>query len=295
MGSITDSNMPYPSPAPTVARWVLGLLLIPVAGASPAAGAQLADALGDRPNIIFIMADDLGYGDLGCYGQKVICTPRIDKLAEQGTQFTQVYAGSPVCAPSRSVLMTGQHTGHTTVRGNFGRGGVQGLGGGSGRVPLKAEDVTVAEILKQAGYVTGITGKWGLGEPSTDGTPNKQGFDEWFGYLNQRRAHTYYPDFIWHNEENYPLPSNQGGKQEQYTHDLFTDFALKFIDEHADPAGDKPFFLYLAYTIPHSKYEIPSTDPYSDRDWEQDEKVHAAMVTRMDHDVGRIMALVQRA
>lgn len=167
------------------------------------------------------------------------------------------------------------------------------LGGGSGRVPLKANDVTVAEVLKEAGYVTGITGKWGLGEPGTTGTPNKQGFDEWFGYLNQRRAHTYYPDFIWHNEQKYPLPGNQGGKKEQYTHDLFTDFALKFIDEHAAPDGDEPFFLYLAYTIPHSKYEIPSTDPYSDRDWNQDEKVHAAMVTRMDRDIGRITSLLK--
>ena len=119
----------------------------------------------DKPNIIFIMADDLGYGDLGSYGQKIIQTPRLDQMAEEGLRFTQCYAGSTVCAPSRSVLMTGQHTGHTTVRGNFGKYGVEGLGGGSGRVPLKEDDVTVAEILKNAGYVTGMTGKWGLGEP----------------------------------------------------------------------------------------------------------------------------------
>jgi len=138
-----------------------------------------------RPNVIFIMADDLGYGDLGCYGQKKIKTPNIDQLADEGTRFTQCYAGYTVCAPSRSVLMTGQHTGHTRVRGNFAKvGGVSVLDNGSPqkRVPLEPEDVTVAEVLKQAGYVTGITGKWGLGEPDTSGVPNRQGFDEWFGH-----------------------------------------------------------------------------------------------------------------
>ncbi|MCP4786894.1 MAG: sulfatase-like hydrolase/transferase [Fuerstiella sp.] len=168
-----------------------------------------------KPNIIFVMADDLGYGDLGCYGQQVIKTPHIDQLATGGLRFTHCYAGSTVCAPSRSVLMTGKHTGHTTVRGNFGTGGVQGLGGGKGRVPLRKQDVTVAEILKQAGYVTGMTGKWGLGEPNTSGEPNSQGFDEWFGYLNQRRAHTYYPTFIWRNRQRVDLDGNLDGKQQE--------------------------------------------------------------------------------
>lgn len=245
----------------------------------------------ERPNILFIMADDLGYGDLGCYGQQHIRTPNIDQLAAEGMRFTDAYAGSTVCAPSRSVLMTGQHTGHTTVRGNFGKGGVRGLGGGKGRVPLKEEDETVAEVLDAVGYVTGITGKWGLGEPSTSGTPNKKGFDEWFGYLNQRRAHTYYPDFLWLNEDKYPLPGNTDGKKEQYTHDLFTQFALKFIDTHA--GGKRPFFLYVPYTVPHARYEIPSTEPYTDKEWKKDEKVHAAMITRMDQDVGRIMTLLK--
>ena len=198
----------------------------------------------EQPNIIFIMADDLGYGDLGCYGQQQILTPHIDQMAAEGIRFTNVYAGSTVCAPSRSVLMTGKHTGHTTVRGNFGKGGVTGLGGGQGRVPLKDEDVTVAEVLQSAGYITGMTGKWGLGEPNTTGMPSKQGFDHWFGYLNQRRAHTYYPDFIWLDEAKYPLPGNTEGKREQYTHDLFTEFALKFVRQHA--GGNKPFFLYLS-------------------------------------------------
>ena len=162
----------------------------------------------EKPNIIFIMADDMGYGDAGCFGGKLIKTPNIDRIAAEGMRFTQCYAGSTVCAPSRSVLMTGLHTGHTRIRGNFGKGGVKGLGGGAGRVPLRKNDITVAEVLKTAGYTTGITGKWGLGEPSTLGTPNQQGFDEWFGYLNQRRAHSFFPTFIWLNEGRFDLPGN---------------------------------------------------------------------------------------
>ncbi len=255
----------------------------------------VADARGTRPNIIFLMADDLGYGDLGCYGQQEIQTPHVDRLASEGLKFSDVYAGSTICAPARSVLMTGRHTGRTTVRGNFGQGGVRGLGGGSGRVPLRAEDLTVAEVLKQAGYVTAMTGKWGLGEPGTTGEPHRQGFDHFFGFLNQRRAHSYYPEFIWHNTEKHPLPGNTGGRREQYVHDLFTDFALDFLREHgpASADGERPFFLYLPYTVPHSRYEIPSVEPYTDKPWKQDEKVHAAMVTRLDRDLGRIMALLQ--
>ncbi len=240
-----------------------------------------AGPLAGKPNIIFIMADDMGFGDLGCYGQKVIRTPHIDRLAAGGMRFTQCYAGSTVCAPSRSVLMTGLHTGHTRVRGNFGK---------TGRVPLRAEDVTVAEILKDAGYATGITGKWGLGEPNTTGMPNKQGFDEWFGYLNQRNAHSYYPPYLWRNQTKTPLPGNTGGKKTQYTHDMFTEFGLDFIRKHAA----EPFFLYLPYTIPHSKYEIPSTAPYASQPWRAAEKVHAAMITRLDADVGKIMALLAK-
>ena len=243
----------------------------------------------EKPNIVFIMADDLGYAELGCYGQKIIQTPHLDALCAQGTRFTDCYAGSPVCAPSRSVLMTGKHTGHTTVRGNFGKGGVVGLGGGEGRVPLYAEDVTVAEVLKAAGYVTGMTGKWGLGEPDTAGHPNSQGWDEWFGYLNQRRAHTYYPTFIWRDREKVYLPGNADGKKGEYTHDLFTEFALDFISAHKDV----PFFLYVPYTIPHSAFEVPSLEPYADKPWADDEKAYAAMVTRMDRDVGRIMARLE--
>jgi arylsulfatase A-like enzyme len=243
----------------------------------------------ERPNIIFIMADDLGYGDLGVYGQKVIQTPNIDQLAQDGMRFTQAYAGASVCAPSRSVLMTGQHTGNTTVRGNTGMGGVTGLTGKEGRVPLRAEDVTIAEVLKEAGYATGMTGKWGLGEPGTTGEPNDQGFDEWFGYLNQRRAHTYYPTFLWRNKEKVILDGNLAEPKTDYTHDMITNFALDFIRDHQS----QPFFLYLPYCIPHDDYEIPSVEPYADQRWTETEKIFAAMITRMDGDVGQIMALLK--
>src|SRR5262249_43960082 len=141
-----------------------------------------------RPNVVFILADDLGYGDLGCYGQKQIQTPNLDKMAAEGLRFTQCYAGSTVCAPSRCILMTGLHTGHAVVRGNA-------------LVPLRADEVTVAKVLKDAGYSTGLIGKWGLGEADSTGVPNKQGFDYFYGYLNQVHAHNYYPDFLWRNEE----------------------------------------------------------------------------------------------
>jgi arylsulfatase A-like enzyme len=173
------------------------------------------------------------------------------------------------------------------VRGSFGKmGGV----GPQNRVPLAPDDVTVAEVLRQAGYTTGMTGKWGLGEPGSSGVPTRQGFDAWFGYLNQRNAHSYYPPYLWNREEQVILHGNQDGKKEEYTHDLFTEFALDFIQENQH----KPFFLYIPYTIPHAKYEIPSTEPYHDKPWKTDEKVHAAMITRMDRDVGRIMGLLKR-
>jgi arylsulfatase A-like enzyme len=178
--------------------------------------------------------------------------------------------------------MVGQHTGHCTVRGNA-------------LVPLRPEEVTVAEVLKGAGYATGIVGKWGLGEPNTTGIPNRQGFDEWFGYLNQGHAHNYYPDYLWRNEERVTLEGNTGGRKEQYSHDLFTEEALSFVQRHTQG----PFFLYLAYTIPHANnelgnqtgngMEVPDVAPYSDEPWPQHEKNRAAMITRMDRDIGRLM------
>ena len=251
------------------------------------AGAQESKA--KKPNIIFILADDLGYGDLGCYGQEVIQTPHIDRLAAEGVRFTDCYAGSTVCAPSRCSLMTGLHTGHCWVRGNK-------------RIPLRPEDGTVAEVLKAAGYATGLVGKWGLGEPKTTGIPNRKGFDEFFGYLNQGRAHNYYPDYLWRNEEKVLLEDielekyNVASKCGAYSHDLFTKEALSFVQRHKDG----PFFLYLAYTIPHANnergrakgdgMEVPSYEPYADKPWPDPQKGHAAMITRMDRDVGRLMA-----
>jgi len=244
-----------------------------------------------KPNIIFIMADDLGFAELGCYGQKEIKTPCIDRLAKEGMPFTQCYAGSAVCAPSRNVLMTGQHTGHTTVRGNTGKGGVVGLGGKKGRVPLKKDDVTVAEVLKKAGYVTGMTGKWGLGEPNTTGEPNNKGFDEWFGFLNQRTAHNHYPPFVWRDKEKVMLDGNKDGRETQYTHDMFSNFAIDFIQRHRQ----SPFFLYIPYCIPHSRYQVPDLGIYKDKPWTRNEKAYAAMVSRMDKDVGRIMNTLAKA
>lgn len=240
-----------------------------------------------RPNIIFILADDLGYGDLGCYGQKEILTPHLDRMAAQGVRFTQCYAGSTVCAPSRCCLMTGMHTGHAIIRGNA-------------NVPLRPEDVTVAEVLKASGYATGLVGKWGLGEAGTTGIPNRKGFDEFFGYLNQVHAHNYYPDFLWRNETKVPLRNvvhkGVASVTVDYAPDFCTREALDFVRRHKA----HPFFLYLAYTIPHANdergstggngMEVPDDAPYSDRPWPQVEKNYAAMVTRLDSDIGALMA-----
>lgn len=257
--------------------FVLLLLVAVVFSANPTALA--AEAV--QPNIVFIMADDLGYGDVGCYGQQIVQTPVMDRLAAEGLRCTSCYAGSTVCAPSRCVLMTGKHTGHARVRGN-------------NLIPLESDDVTVAEVLKSAGYTTGIFGKWGLGEPDTPGIPTRQGFDQWFGYLNQRHAHNYYPEYLWRNTEKVMLEGNLNGKRTQYSADLIMDEALAFIKD-----TDEPFFLYLAVTLPHANnergretgngMEIPSDEPYSDRDWPQQQKNHAAMITRFDSDVGRVM------
>jgi len=247
-----------------------------------------------KPNIVFILADDLGYGDLGCYGQKQIKTPCLDKMAAEGVRFTDAYAGSTVCAPSRCALMTGVHMGHALVRGNA-------------NVPMRPDDVTVATLLKRAGYATGIIGKWGLGEAESTGIPTKQGFDYWFGYLNQHHAHNYYPTFLWRNEEKVPLRNvvpkedGQGGgrasERVEYSHDLFAQEALAFVEKHKG----EPFFLYLALTIPHANneagkdgMEVPDLGPYADKDWPPAQKGTAAMITRMDRDIGRLFALLEK-
>jgi len=201
-----------------------------------------------QPNIIYILADDLGYGDLSCYGQKLFKTPNIDQLAESGIKFTQHYSGSTVCAPSRSALMTGQHTGHTYIRGNK---EVKP----EGQHPLKDEAFTIAESLKAIGYVTGAFGKWGLGSPASEGDPNNQGFDVFYGYNCQRMGHNYYPYHLWHNQNKEMLTGNQGTKAEQYGPELIHEQALKFIDDNKD----KPFFLYYATIIPHAELFAPES------------------------------------
>ncbi|HUS07989.1 MAG TPA: arylsulfatase [Bryobacteraceae bacterium] len=242
-----------------------------------------------QPNFIFIMADDLGVYDLGCYGQKLIHTPNIDRLAAEGMRFTDAYAGATVCAPSRSVLMTGQHTGHTTVRSN------ESLRTGR-RVSLTADDVTVAEILKgpewrdafddKRGYATAIFGKWGLGEPGTPGLPNDHGFDEWFGFLNQQHAHGHFPEYLWRNKGKETLKGNLGGGRREYASDLFAREALYFIERHRY----EPFYLYFTPTVPHARFETPSLGSYANESWPDEAKNYAAMVSRMDAYVGQIMA-----
>jgi uncharacterized sulfatase len=258
----------------------------------------LAD--GNKPNIIFILADDLGYGDLGCYGQKQIKTPRLDRMAAEGLRFTDAYAGGAVCAPSRCVLMTGLHGGHARVRGN--------TSATDAGAALLAEDVTIAGVLKDAGYSTALIGKWGLGETTNNaqGLPRRQGFDYFFGYLKQGHAHNYYPDHLWRNESKVTLPNvisgdpalknNVAEKKVQYSHDLFAEEALSFVRE----LKDKPFFLYLAFTIPHANneagdrgMEVPDYGQYAALDWPEPQKGHAAMISRMDLDVGRLLDLLR--
>ncbi len=246
-----------------------------------------------QPNIIYIMDDDLGWGDLGCYGQREIQTPHIDRLAREGIRFNQVYAGSTVCAPSRCVLMTGKHTGHARIRGNL-------------RVPLEPSDVTVAEVLQKVGYRTGLSGKWGLGEEGSTGAPNRKGFEHFFGYVNQQHAHNYYPTFLVRDEARVTLenrmtsqdPSGAGVAtvRRQYSPDLILDDALEFIRHH----DGRPFFLYLALTLPHANneagtngMEIPNLGAYAQRDWPENKKRFAAMVTRLDDGVGRVMELLR--
>lgn len=264
------------------------------------AGLLSAAHAASRPNLIWVMADDLGYGELGCYGQKVIRTPRLDRMAAQGMRFTRFYAGATVCAPSRSVLMTGQHHGHTRVRGNAGRNNPLAQA-------LRAEDRTVAHMLRDAGYATALIGKWGLGDVGAAecGLPLRQGFDYFFGYLNQRHAHNHFPAFLWRNEERVPLPNvvtavgDDGAGYAAdgilYADDLFADQALEFVSNHQH----EPFFLYWSLVTPHANNErnqalkdgahVPDYGPYAGEDWPKPDRGHAAMITRLDSYVGRLL------
>ncbi len=222
------------------------------------------------------MCDDLGIGELGCYGQTLIKTPNIDKMATEGMRFTQHYSGSAVCAPTRDVLMTGMHTGHTHIRANWRKGDYQ--------EPIKDEAFTIAEMFKNAGYVTGAIGKWGIGGPGTTGDPLNQGFDHFFGYLGQVQAHNYYPDYLWRNTEQVSLDNLSVNND--YSHDFMTDEAIWFIDQN----HNKPFFLYIPFTIPHTKFQVPDLGEYATMDnWTENQKTQAAMISRMDSDVGKIL------
>lgn len=248
----------------------------------------------DKPNIIYIVVDDLGYGDLGCYGQKVVKTPRLDQMAKEGLRFTDHYAGHTVCRPSRLVFLTGLHTGHTAIAGN-------------NMHVLPHDSTTVTSLLQEAGYVTGGVGKWALGDNGTSGHPNKQGFDFFYGYLDQSAAHDYYPEVLYRNEKAERLPGNVNSghknvssKKVTYAHTRITEEALAFIERNKD----KPFYLNVTWTIPHTNneagrvekdgQEVPDYGLYKDKDWPNPEKGFAAMVTLMDADTGRILDLLKK-
>ena len=274
---------------------------LPCLYAARAAGARR------RPNVVFFVADDLGYADVGCYGQKKIKTPNIDRLAAEGMRFTQAYSGNPVCAPSRCTLMTGYHTGHAQVRGNKQIGGTEGWKLGStigGQWPIVEDTFTVAKLFKRAGYATGAFGKWGLGRVGTTGDPQKQGFDHFFGYICQRQAHTFYPNHLWRDGEVFWIEENKDGAERVYSADVITDEALKFVRANKD----KPFFLYVPTTVPHVALQVPEDslaeykgqwpDPPYDGSkgyipHEHPRACYAGMITRMDREVGRIMSLLK--
>ncbi|MDP7206275.1 MAG: arylsulfatase, partial [Pirellulaceae bacterium] len=275
----------------------------------------------ERPNIVLIMADDLGYSELGSYGQKLIQTPHLDRLASQGMRFTRNYAGNAVCAPSRCVLMTGKHPGHAWVRNNS---EVKP----EGQRPIPESEVTIAEILQSAGYATGAFGKWGLGNPGSVGDPNNQGFDRFFGYNCQRHAHSYYPSYLWSDDKrielnnNPPVPGHASladgadpadpasydvFKGQDYAPDRINEQALAFIRENRE----QPFFLYYPTVIPHVALHVPDEElkPYLAKKWEDPpftrsggygytphftpRAAYASMITRMDRYVGRILDLLK--
>ena len=235
-----------------------------------------------KPNIIYLMSDELGYYELSCMGHPNFKTPNVDRLASEGVRFTQALAGAPVCAPTRCVLMTGKHAGHTSVRSN------------GGSAPMREGEQTIASILKKAGYATGGFGKWGCGGRGSTGVPEERGFDTFVGYYDQVHAHSYYPPFLVQNSKELPLEGNVGGSQgKTYSQYVIFDAAKKFIRENKD----RPFFCYLPFTPPHGIFDIPDDDPswaiYKDKDWPNEAKRYAAMVNMVDRQVGEILALLE--
>lgn len=289
-------------PAYLARVWLFVTALATALVAAPAAAPAPS-----RPNIILILADDLGYGELGAYGQREIQTPHLDRLAARGMRFTRFYAGSPVCAPSRSVLMTGLHTGHTRVRGNAPR---------TDRTAqtLRATDRTVARALQEAGYATALIGKWGLGQQGSTGIPNRHGFDYFYGYLDQLHAHNPYPEFLMRQDQRVRLRNTMDAKAppeavesgagwasvaRDFAPDLMTDEALRWISQ----PRRKPFFLFWSLITPHANnegtrvgrgQEVPDLGIYKDRPWPLADRAHAATITRLDADVGRLLQRLQR-
>ena len=251
-----------------------------------------------RPNVIYLLADDLGYGELGCYGQTQIQTPHIDQLAREGMRFTQHYAGAPVCAPSRCVLMTGKHLGHAFIRDNREHKP-------EGQLPIPAGEITLAECFRSANYATGAMGKWGLGFPGSDGDPNHQGFQLFFGYNCQRHAHNHYPTYVWRNDQRIELPGNTGGATGQtHTQNLFIAEAKQFIRDHAQ----ENFFLFMPFTVPHVSIQVPDSElepyagkieetPYEHKDGYKPHPTphagYAAMVSFLDKGIGEILELLE--
>ena len=234
-----------------------------------------------KPNVIYILCDDLGFGEVGYNGQNLIHTPELDELAYNGMIFTDHYCGNAVCAPSRASLLTGMHPGHAYIRANS-------PGYPNGQTPLPENTETIGKLMKRAGYNTACIGKWGLGSFSNSGNPNKHGFDLFYGYTDQRKAHNYYPQYLWLNGQKIIL-NNANGKQNDYSHDLFTEKAISYIEKNKD----HPFFLYLAYCIPHVKWQVPDLGQYMHKDWPEKMKIQAAMVSRMSRDVGSIVKLLE--
>ncbi len=236
-----------------------------------------------KPNLIFILSDDLAQGDVGAYGQKLIKTPNLDRMAAEGTRYTQAYCGTSVCAPSRTSLITGLHMGHSPVRANR---ELQP----EGQFPLPADTVTIAQILKGSGYATACMGKWGMGMFDTTGSPLKKGFDHFFGYNCQRHAHSYFPTYLYRDDQRIELPGNTGkGIGKTYAQNLIEDEVLAWVRGQKE----KPFFLFYAITLPHGNFEIDDQGEYAKTDWTPQQKNYAAMVTRLDSDVGRLLALLK--
>jgi arylsulfatase A len=254
-------------------RHRLLVVAVLLASGPPARAAEEPPA---KPNIVFILCDDLAQGDLGCYGQKLIRTPRIDRMAAEGSRFTQFYTGTSVCAPARTSLMTGLHMGHSPIRANR---EIQP----EGQMPLPEGTLTVAKLLKDAGYATACVGKWGMGMFDTSGSPLKTGFDHFFGYNCQRHAHSYFPKYLYRDAERIELDVKT------YAQNLIAADALDWVRKQKD----RPFFLYYAITLPHAKYEIDDLGAYAATDWTPQQKTYAAMVTRLDTDVGRLLDLLK--